>query len=149
MESPKLTMDNAAQLAAVNGQLKKGEVWVGYRYSASKGGEKVPSKFLYFAFYQGGTQKFVNTKTNDPEATYRQLLEARGRARPTATALRGRPRSLPGKFQQKLRRYEGLKPHDFPRSCARNLTLAGADRRTAVKNHRPQNCLHRANVNAK
>jgi hypothetical protein len=71
-------MDNVTQIAAVNDRLKKGEGWIGYRSSKNDAGEKVPSKFLYFAFYQSGVQKFVNTKTNDPEAAYRQLLEARG-----------------------------------------------------------------------
>jgi integrase len=71
-------MDNAAQLATVNGRLKKGEGWIGYRYSTNGASAKVQSKYLYFAFYQGKTQKFVNTKTNDPEQAYRQLLEARG-----------------------------------------------------------------------
>jgi len=67
----------AAQIHAVNGRLKKGEGWIGYRFSTVNG-EKVPSKFLYFAFYVNGTQKFVNTKTNDAEDAYRQLLAARG-----------------------------------------------------------------------
>lgn len=71
-------MNNAAQLEAVNSRLKKGEGWIGYRYSKNDAGEKVQSKFLYFAFYQGSRQKFINTKTNDPERAYRQLLEARG-----------------------------------------------------------------------
>ena len=69
---------HATQISAVNERLKKGEGWIGNLYSKNDAGEKVPSKFLYFAFYQGGVQKFVNTKTNDPEAAYRQLLEARG-----------------------------------------------------------------------
>ncbi|HXM92264.1 MAG TPA: tyrosine-type recombinase/integrase [Candidatus Dormibacteraeota bacterium] len=66
-----------AQLNAVNQRLKRGEGWIGYRNS-TKDGVAVPSKYLYFAFYQGSQQKFVNTKTNDPEQAYRQLLEARG-----------------------------------------------------------------------
>ncbi len=70
-------MDNAT-LEMVNGRLKKGEGWIGYRHAKNKAGEKVPSKFLYFAFYHSGQQKFVNTETNDPEVAYRQLLEARG-----------------------------------------------------------------------
>src|SRR6476620_4883474 len=71
-------MPNDGKLQEVNGRLKKGEGWIGYRYSTNNSDEKVQSKFLYFAFYQGKTQKFVNTKTNDPENAYRQLLEARG-----------------------------------------------------------------------
>jgi hypothetical protein len=66
------------QLAAINRRLKKGEGWIGYRSSNNAAGEKVRSKFLYFAFYQGSTQKFVNTKTNDPGVAYRQLPAARG-----------------------------------------------------------------------
>lgn len=65
------------QLAEVNARLKRGEGWVGYRFSKNSSGEKVPSKFLYYAFYQGATQKFVNSKTNDPEEAYRGLLKAR------------------------------------------------------------------------
>jgi hypothetical protein len=65
------------KLADVNKRLKKGEGWVGYR-SSTVDGQRVPSKFLYFAFYQSGQQKFVNTKTNDAEQAYRMLLEARG-----------------------------------------------------------------------
>src|SRR6266404_8933207 len=70
-------MDNAKVLEQVNERLKRGEGWVGYRYSKGSNGEKLPSKFLYFAFYQGSQQKFVNSKTNDPEEAYRQLLDAR------------------------------------------------------------------------
>src|SRR5258708_55869 len=76
-------MNNAAtvqrQLEEVNARLKRGEGWVGYRSSKNSNGEKVPSKFLYYAFYQGATQKFVNSKTNDPEEAYRALLTARGK----------------------------------------------------------------------
>jgi site-specific recombinase XerD len=60
------------QLTAVNGRLVKGQGWVGYR---NNGGYQ--SKFLYYAFYRGGKQVFVNTKSNDPEEAYKQLLEAR------------------------------------------------------------------------
>jgi hypothetical protein len=70
-------MDNAKILEQVNGRLKRGEGWVGYRYSKGSNGEKLPSKFLYFAFYQGSQQRFVSSKTNDPEEAYRQLLDAR------------------------------------------------------------------------
>ena len=45
-------MDNAKILEQVNERLKRGEGWVGYRYSKGSNGEKLPSKFLYFAFYQ-------------------------------------------------------------------------------------------------
>ena len=65
------------KLQEVNARLKRGEGWIGYRYSKNADGEKVPSKFLYYIFYQGSTQKFVNSKTNDPEDAYRQLLNAR------------------------------------------------------------------------
>jgi hypothetical protein len=67
---------NAKILVQVNERLKQGEGWVGYRYTKGSNGEKLPSKFLYFAFYQGSQQKFVNSKTNDPEEAYRQLLDA-------------------------------------------------------------------------
>jgi integrase len=62
------------QLEAVNQRLKKGEGWIGYRNTGSSG----RSKFLYFSFYRNGKQLFVNTKTNDPEEAYVQLLSARG-----------------------------------------------------------------------
>lgn len=71
-------MRNDAKLQEISGRLKKGEGWIGYRHSTNNVGEKVRSKFLYFAFYQGKTQKFVNSKTNDLEDAYRQLLETRG-----------------------------------------------------------------------
>jgi hypothetical protein len=61
----------------VNAGLKRGEGWIGYRTSKGSNGEKLPSKFLYFAFYQGSQQKFVNSKTNDPGEACRQLLDAR------------------------------------------------------------------------
>jgi hypothetical protein len=67
-------MDNAKILEQVNERLKRGEGWIGYRYSKGSNGEKLPSNFLDFAFYQGPQQKFVNSKTNDPEEAYRQLL---------------------------------------------------------------------------
>jgi len=53
-----------------------------------------------------------------------------------------------GKFDKKLRHYEGLKPHDFRRSCARNLTLAGVDRRTAMKitGHKTEHIFERYNI---
>ena len=70
-------MDNAKVLEQVNERLKRGEGWVGDRYSKGSNGEKLPSKFLYFAFYQGSQQKFVNSKTNDPEEAYHQLLDVR------------------------------------------------------------------------
>jgi hypothetical protein len=70
-------MGNVKILEQVHERLKRGEGWVGYRYSKGSNGEKLPSKFLYFAFYQGSQQKFVNSKTNDPEEAYRQLLDAR------------------------------------------------------------------------
>jgi hypothetical protein len=70
-------MDNAKILEQVNERLKRGEGWVGYRYSKGSNGEKLPSKFLYFAFYQGSQQRVVNSKTKDPEEAYRQLLDAR------------------------------------------------------------------------
>jgi len=70
-------MDNAKLLEQVNQRLKRGEGWVGYRYSKGSNGDRVPSKYLYHAFYQGSQQKFVTSKTNDPEEAYRQLLDAR------------------------------------------------------------------------
>jgi len=80
-------MDNTAALAAVNGRLKKGEGWIGYRFSKNSHGERVQSKSLYFSFYQNGKQKFIRTKTNDPELAYRDLLEARGQLRDSARLL--------------------------------------------------------------
>jgi len=79
-------MDNISRatdeaLASINARLKKGEGWIGYRFSKDARGERVGSRFLYISFYVGDgankKQKFVLTDTNDPEAAYRQLLEAR------------------------------------------------------------------------
>jgi hypothetical protein len=64
-------------LKEVNARLKHGEGWIGYRFSKNRDGERVQSKFLYYAFYQGSKQKFVKTQTNDPEVAYRELLAAR------------------------------------------------------------------------
>jgi integrase len=61
-------------IEAVNQRLKQGEGWIGYRHNGYR-----PSKFLYVSFYRDGKQIFVNTKTNDPEVAYAQLLEARGK----------------------------------------------------------------------
>lgn len=60
-------------LLNVNSRLGHGEGWIGHRHNGAR-----DSKFLYFAFTRNGKQVFVNTKSNDPEEAYRQLLEARG-----------------------------------------------------------------------
>jgi integrase len=65
-------------LEAVNGRLSKGEGWIGYRFTKDADGNKKPSKFLYVSFYRNGQQVWVNSKTNEPEEAYRQLLDARG-----------------------------------------------------------------------
>ena len=38
-----------------------------------------------------------------------------------------------GKFDKKLRHYDGQKPHEFRRSASRNLIKAGVNRRIAIK----------------
>lgn len=75
-------MDNQAALEKVNARLKKGEGWIGYRNAST-----TPSKFLYYAFYVNGKQKFINAKTNDPEVAYRMLLDSRGLVKRGATVL--------------------------------------------------------------
>jgi integrase len=65
-------------LETINSRLKKGEGWIGYRYSNDHEGNRLQSRYLYYAFYVNGVQKFVNTKTNDAEDAYRQLLAAHG-----------------------------------------------------------------------
>ncbi len=73
-------MQTAAQvrkLQEVNARLKHGEGWIGYRFSKNVDGEKTRSKFLYYSFYQGASQQFVNSRSNDPEQVYRELLAAR------------------------------------------------------------------------
>ena len=65
-------MEIERKLQEVNGRLEHGENWIGYLYSKVNG-EKVRSRFLYYAFCQDFKQKFVNSKTNDPEQVYRQL----------------------------------------------------------------------------
>lgn len=62
-------------MEAVNSRLSRGQGWIGYR--TTNAGE--PSKFLYFAFYRNGKQLSLNTKTNNPEEAYVQLLDARGK----------------------------------------------------------------------
>jgi integrase len=67
------------QLEAVNERLKHGEGSILYRYT-TQDGVKVPSKYLYILFYDAAKkQKFINTKTNDPEAAYKMLLDNRRR----------------------------------------------------------------------
>ena len=65
-------------LESVNNRLKKGEGWIGHRFTKDADGNKKPSNFLYVSFYRDNKQVWVNSKTNDPEVAYRQLLEARG-----------------------------------------------------------------------
>jgi integrase len=67
-----------AILETVNGRLKKGEGWIGYRFTKDADGNKKPSKFLYVSFYRNNQQVWVNSKTNDAEDAYRQLLDVRG-----------------------------------------------------------------------
>jgi integrase len=69
----------AEQLEAVNARLVKGQGWIGYRnIGKDTDGVKLESKFLYFSFYRNRKQVFVNSKTNEPEEAYKQLLDARG-----------------------------------------------------------------------
>ncbi len=88
------------KLKEVNSRLKHGEGWIGYRFSKNKSGERVRSKFLYYAFCQDSKQKFVKTETNDPEQAYRDLLAAHGHV--------GQGHRLLPSEVSKLR-YEGLR----------------------------------------
>jgi hypothetical protein len=90
-----LKADTGQKLKGVNARLKHGEGWVGYRYSKKAAGERVRSKFLYYAFYVGATQKFVNSKTNDPEEAYRALLKNRNQ-------IENGDRVLPQMFQNSV-----------------------------------------------
>lgn len=67
-----LEMNKDPLLVEINARLKKGEGWIGYRNIGTG-----PSKYLYYAFYRDGKQLFINSKTNDPETAYRQLLASR------------------------------------------------------------------------
>jgi len=58
-------MDNTREI--VNERLKKGEGWIGYRFTKDTDGSKKPSKFLYVSFYRDNKQVWINSKTNDPE----------------------------------------------------------------------------------
>ena len=53
-----------------------------------------------------------------------------------------------GNLDKKARYYEGLTPHDFRRSAARNLIKAGVDRRTAMKitGHKTEAIFERYNI---
>jgi integrase len=53
-----------------------------------------------------------------------------------------------GKFDKKLRHYEGLKPHDFRRSASRNLIKAGVNRRIAMQitGHKIEHIFERYNI---
>jgi integrase len=73
-----VTLNGAERkLEDINARLKHGEGWIGYRYHKTSDGQQAPSSFLYYSFYHGRKQKFVRTKTNDPERAYRELLAAR------------------------------------------------------------------------
>jgi len=58
-------MDNTREI--VNERLKKGEGWIGYRFTKDTDGSKKPPKFLYVSFYRDNKQVWINSKTNDPE----------------------------------------------------------------------------------
>jgi integrase len=68
------------QLKVANDRLKKGEGWIGYRnIGKNPDGTTKYSNFLYVLFYRNGEQVPINTKTNDAEEAYKQLLDARGK----------------------------------------------------------------------
>jgi integrase len=75
---PEAKMDKAtpAALVEINKRLEQGEGGISYRNSGTKA-EPIWSKFLYYSFYRNGKQVFVNSKTNDVEEAYRQLLAAK------------------------------------------------------------------------
>ena len=111
-------------LILINQRLKKGEGWVGYRFARKDS----PSKYLYYSFYRDGQQVFVNTKTNDAEAAYRQLLVARN-------AIEQGNRTLPSDVA-KLK-YEDLKEllmehyrERFPASIYTRINDAGQPEQT-------------------
>ena len=117
---------NNAKLQELNTRLKRGEGWIGYRTSKGSNGEKLPSKFLYFAFYQGSQQKFVNSKTNDPEEAYRQLLDAR---RATIEGVRLLPSEVSRIRYEDLRAilldyYREHKPRSISSSATREIPTA-------------------------
>src|SRR5215469_6704360 len=70
------TRATSKQLKTVNGRLKTGEGWIGYRNGGASGLFRVSVLRL---LPPGAPQKFVNSKTNDVEDAYRQLLAARAR----------------------------------------------------------------------
>jgi integrase len=67
-------------LKAVNKRLEtNGGGWVGYLFAKRKDGSLHPSRYLYLQFYVGKEQKRINTKTNNPEQAYKQMLDNRRR----------------------------------------------------------------------
>jgi integrase len=63
----------------VNERLVSGQGSIGYRNIGKKAdGSKRESPFLWFSFYRNGKQVQINSRTNDPEEAYKQLLDARG-----------------------------------------------------------------------
>ena len=67
------------QIDTVNDRLVSGQGSIGYRNIGKKAdGSKRESPYLWYSFYSNGKQVQINSRTNDPEEAYKQLLDARG-----------------------------------------------------------------------
>jgi integrase len=67
------------QIDNTNARLVKGQGCIGYRNIGKKAdGSKRESPYLWYSFYRNGKQVQINSRTNDLEEAYKQLLDARG-----------------------------------------------------------------------
>jgi integrase len=67
------------QIDQVNQRLAKGQGGIGYRNTGKNpDGSKRESSHLWYSFYRNGKQVQINSRSNDAEVAYKQLLDAHG-----------------------------------------------------------------------
>jgi integrase len=83
------------QIDNVNDRLVSGQGSIGYRNIGKKAdGSKRESPYLWYSFYRNGKQVQINSRTNDPEEAYKQLLDARGQTQRGVSVLPGEAQRL-------------------------------------------------------
>src|ERR1700692_3658239 len=84
------------QINHVNARLVKGQGGMGYRNLGKMAdGSKRESPYLWYSFYRNGKQVQINSKTNDVEEAYKQLLDARGQTNRGISVLPSEAQRLP------------------------------------------------------